>query len=273
MRGLSCLYNSKMRYFIAYLDEFGHDGPYVSRTHSSYKTSPVFGLAGFIIPADQARYFSTGFFKLKQRLFEREISCSRKPAARWEKKGSDFFRASKIERVPEIRKSFNRLINAIYERHNGYLFYVGSEKKSSPETHNSTKLYQSTLREAIKRIDTFCAKQDAQFMLCLDYHSNRKEMVKTSAIEMFGSNRKALVEPLFHAESDLYQTLQFSDWVAAVVGKMYAYNTRPNEFSENLPFKRYFETRIKKAALNSGVRLQRIQNTAMAEAFASAHRT
>ncbi|WP_170427099.1 DUF3800 domain-containing protein [Ruegeria arenilitoris] len=260
-----------MRYYIAYLDEFGHDGPFISRVDTRYSTSPVFGLGGFIIPADQARYFSTSFFKLKCRLFEKEISYSSHPAARWEKKGSDFFKASKIENVREIRNSFNRMINAIYNKHNGYIFYVGSEKKGEPSSHNSVKLYQSTLREAIKRIDTFCEAQDAQFMLCLDYHSNRKEMVKTSAIEMFGSKRKSLVEPLFHAESDLYQTLQFADWVSAVVGKIYSYNARPHEYSENKPFKDYFGVRLRQASLKSGVRMQKIQNTAMAQAIASAH--
>lgn len=259
-----------MRYYIAYLDEFGHDGPFISRNDPKYSTSPVFGLAGFILPADQARYFSTSFFKLKSRLFESEISHSKHPAARWEKKGSDFFRAAKIEKVQEIRKSFNRLVNGVYSRHNGYLFYVGSEKSAKPEQHSSVKLYQSTLREAIKRLDQFCVDQDAQFMLCLDYHSNRKEMVKTSAIEMFGAGRRSLVEPLFHAESDLYQTVQFADWVAAVTGKIYSYKCRPNEFSENEPFQRYFHDRIKRAALKSGIRHQKIDNTAMASAIASA---
>ncbi len=258
-----------MRYFMAYLDEFGHDGPFISRVHPKYSTSPVFGLAGFIIPADQARYFSTGFYKLKCRLFEQEISHSKQPAARWEKKGSDFFKASKIAEVREIRNSFNRLMNAVYSKHNGYMFYVGTEKKGAPESHNSVRLYQSTLREAIKRLDQFCTSQDAQFTLCLDYHSNRKEMVKTSAIEMYGSQRKTLVEPLFHAESDLYQTLQFADWTASVVGKMYAYNTRPNEFVENKAFKIYFEDRLRRASLKSGVRMQKIKNTAMAEAIAA----
>lgn len=261
-----------MRYFIAYLDEFGHDGPYVSRSHAHYKTSPVFGLAGFIIPADQARHFSTGYFKLKCRLFQKELQHSMLPPARWEKKGSDYFRSTKIESHQEIRSSFNRLLNQLYKRHNGYLFYVGSEKNVEPSKHDSTKLYRSTLREAIKRLDDFCTARDAQFMLCLDYHSNRKEMVKTSAIEMFGASRKSLVEPLFHAESDLYQTLQFADWVAAVVGKLYAYNTRPNEFSQNEPFKRYFEDRMKRISLKSGVRMQKISNTAMAEAFAKARK-
>lgn len=37
----------------AYLDEFGHNGPYISRDHKQYNTSPVFGLAGFLMPEAQ----------------------------------------------------------------------------------------------------------------------------------------------------------------------------------------------------------------------------
>ena len=37
-----------MTYF-AYLDEFGHIGPYVSRQDPRHNDSPVFGLAGFVL--------------------------------------------------------------------------------------------------------------------------------------------------------------------------------------------------------------------------------
>ena len=39
--------------YIAYLDEFGHVGPYVSRADARHNDSPVFGLAGFIMPVEQ----------------------------------------------------------------------------------------------------------------------------------------------------------------------------------------------------------------------------
>ena len=42
---------------IAYLDEFGYVGPSVSRNDPRHKHSPVFGLAGFIMPADEVRGF------------------------------------------------------------------------------------------------------------------------------------------------------------------------------------------------------------------------
>ncbi len=39
----------------AYLDEFGHIGPYVGRDDPRYKESPVSGLAGFVLPAEGDR--------------------------------------------------------------------------------------------------------------------------------------------------------------------------------------------------------------------------
>ena len=45
--------------YFAYLDEFGHIGRYISRDHARYNDSPVFGLAGFVIPAAQVRWFAT----------------------------------------------------------------------------------------------------------------------------------------------------------------------------------------------------------------------
>ncbi|WP_085943717.1 hypothetical protein [Achromobacter insuavis] len=42
-------------HYVVYIDEFGHVGPFLSRDHAQYKTSPVFGFGGFLIPVDAAR--------------------------------------------------------------------------------------------------------------------------------------------------------------------------------------------------------------------------
>ncbi|MGY1880677.1 MULTISPECIES: DUF3800 domain-containing protein [Pseudomonas] len=59
---------SNLTQYIAYLDEFGHVGQYVSRKHPMYKTSPVFGLGGMLIPAQEVREFAIYFYKLKCQL-------------------------------------------------------------------------------------------------------------------------------------------------------------------------------------------------------------
>lgn len=45
--------------YIAYVDEFGHIGPYISRDHARHNDSPVFGLAGFVLPSSQVRGFGS----------------------------------------------------------------------------------------------------------------------------------------------------------------------------------------------------------------------
>ena len=66
-----------MTYF-AYLDEFGRTGPYVGRAHPRYNESPVFGLAGFVLPSREVRGFGTWFFQRKCELLGFEIDRPRR---------------------------------------------------------------------------------------------------------------------------------------------------------------------------------------------------
>jgi hypothetical protein len=52
--------------YIAYLDEFGHSGPYISHDHPTHHTHPAFGIGGFVLPYYKVRSFSTFFFQLKK---------------------------------------------------------------------------------------------------------------------------------------------------------------------------------------------------------------
>lgn len=54
-----------MTHDLAYLDELGHVGHYVSRQHPNCKASPVFGLEGLLLSADQVREFAIYFYKMK----------------------------------------------------------------------------------------------------------------------------------------------------------------------------------------------------------------
>ena len=75
-------------HYFAYPDEFGHIGPFLSRSDPRHHTSPVFGFAGIVLPVTEVRNFSMYFYKLKCRLLEWEISRDQKntPAYQWEKK-------------------------------------------------------------------------------------------------------------------------------------------------------------------------------------------
>ena len=77
--------------YFAYLDEFGHIGPYVSKQHPKHNDSPVFGLAGFVLPFGRGREFGTWFFQRKCQLLSFEIRQSGEHPAQWEKKSSSLY--------------------------------------------------------------------------------------------------------------------------------------------------------------------------------------
>ena len=80
-------------------------------------------------------------------------------------------------------------------------------------------------------------------------------MIEACGIEMFGfSKRTALLEPLFHAESNLYQTVQFADWIATIVGRYEAYRAKPDEFGQFQLYERYFYDRLKQVSIYNYIR-------------------
>ena len=103
-RGLSRIWNSPMTYF-AYLDEFGHIGPYLGRKHPRYNDSPVFGFAGLVLPVNEVRGFGTWFFQRKCHLLDFELERSGEHPAQWEKKGSSLYTVADIERYRQPRTS------------------------------------------------------------------------------------------------------------------------------------------------------------------------
>lgn len=61
--------------YIGYFDGFGHNGAYKHRYDSQYKTHPVFGIGGFIIPAHNVRKLSGAFRNLKESSLKAEIEA------------------------------------------------------------------------------------------------------------------------------------------------------------------------------------------------------
>ncbi len=244
--------------YIAYLDEFGHIGPYIDRADPKHNDSPVFGLAGFVLPLDEARGFATWFFKRKCELLEFEISRSGEHPAVWEKKGSSLYTVKNVTNYPELRKLSNRMLNKIANL-NGFVFYVGIKKTASLSTHNPNILYRRILSEAIKRLNDFCAKDcnpPSNFLLALDEHDQHSALITEASRNMFGGlqPRRHLIEPPFRLESRRYQTLQAADWIAGLVGRFGAYWADPENYGENAVLIKYFEHRLHRASRRSGIR-------------------
>lgn len=242
----------------AYLDEFGHIGPYITRTYPKYRESPVFGLAGFVLPVETVRSFGTWFYQRKCELLAFEIERSDKHPALWEKKGASLYTVTNVSRYSELRRFTNRLPNRI-EALGGFALHVGVRKTSTLETHNPNRLYEGVFVEAIKRIDQFCAKDcdpPENFVLILDEHNQRPALVTKAAQSMYSRNegRRYLIEPPFHVESHRYQTLQAADWFAELVGRLSTVWTEPAVWPENEIFRQYFEHRINRVSRRSGIR-------------------
>jgi hypothetical protein len=244
--------------YIAYLDEFGHVGPYISRQHPKHNDHPVFGLAGLVLPAYAVRGFGTWFFKRKCELLDWELKRSGKHPAHWEKKGSALYTTVNIEKYSELRQFTNRFLNKIRQI-GGFVFYVGLEKPHTEKNYVSNAVYYRILLETIKRLNEHCAAQANQpvrFMLIMDEHDLRDQLITKAAQVMYRPNEPmhALIEPPFQIESHRYQTCQAADWIGGLIGRLSAYWVAKNEFSENEIFYRYFHERIKTAAYRSGIR-------------------
>ena len=247
----------KMQY-VVYIDEFGHIGPYISRDDPKHNDSPVFGLAGYIIPASQIRSFGTWFFNRKCQLLSWEIEQSGEHPAIWEKKGSALYTVKNMTKYPEIIRTMHRILNKI-QKIGGNIVYVGVEKRKIADDNNSDGLYTGLLNELIKRLNNFCAEledKDARFLLIMDEHELREKLLTRVAQQMYNKSdpRPHLIEPPFQAESHRYQTIQAADWIAALIGRIGAYDASPDEYAENKIFKDNFQIKLNVVSTRSSIR-------------------
>ncbi|MGV3492084.1 MAG: DUF3800 domain-containing protein [Devosia sp.] len=252
--------------YVAYLDEFGHIGPYISRFDIRHNDSPVFGLAGLVLPAEQVRNFGTWFFQRKSELLAWELQraqASAGPAdefhpATWEKKGASLYTAVNVTQYIELRNFTNRFLNKINSI-GGFVFYVGIRKTLPPERHTPNYLYVRVLLEAIKRINSFCEMDchpPEHFILALDEHDQRDNLITAAARSMYGKKQpqRRLIEPPFQLESHRYQTMQAADWIAGLVGRLGAIWADPLAYPENAIHRTYFEHRLHQVTRRSGIR-------------------
>lgn len=244
----------------AYLDEFGHIGPYIHRTDARYKESPVFGLAGLVLPHTEVRSFATWFYQRKCELLAWEIARAARPAYEWEKKGGALYTYVNIEKYRELRTFTNRFLNNIRAR-NGFVFYVGINKRRDPALHDPRRLYMAVLREAIHRLNEECQRHNCGFLMFLDEHVERQNILTEAARSMFNAAnpRRAsrLIEPPFQIESHRYQTAQAADWLCGLIGRLTEYECAPEEWPEMACVEKYFGERIRQVQHRSSIRTHR----------------
>lgn len=237
--------------YIGYFDEFGHNGAYISRTHSNYKTHPVFGIGGFLIPADNIRDLSGSFRKIKEHGLKAEIeakvTAKGKPVERWEKKGAALLTTQNINRYKEVRSMMLRVLNKLQELDAQIIFY-GQEKPrgTNDETgENEASRYDHAMKQLIQRIN-WALPEDQRHLMVLDKQGpkERMQIFASSAAFMFShQDADKLLEPPLEVESHLYQTVQCADWICALIGRIAAFKYDPefNEFSWAI---KYFGNRL-----------------------------
>ncbi|MDT0118192.1 DUF3800 domain-containing protein [Microbacterium sp. PRF11] len=226
---------------IAYLDEFGHVGPYVSKDDPSHKTHPAFGYAGFVLPVDSVRSFG-GFFEYsKENLLRWEIERAGAHPRRWEKKGSsllttrNYTNYGKSSIVPVLNRLNRRL-----RREGGAPVFFGQVKELGlPEATTETPSGRSAhmLINAVRQLASFADRKGERIMIFLDAVDSAPRL---HAVQVLGGYIYKAIEPALRRvvevpmqlESKHYGNVQYADWIAAIVSRASDFHLTPgSEFS------------------------------------------
>lgn len=108
---------------LAYIDEIGEPGAFISRDHVRFHTSPSFGYAGFVIEAECARGFCQRFTREKRILLASELIDHPNPG-QWEKKGASVFRPTTAATHPQMQETLNRLCTYAERRERNLLVLI-----------------------------------------------------------------------------------------------------------------------------------------------------
>jgi hypothetical protein len=226
----------------------------MTRTSARYNESPVFGLAGLILPEAAIRPFATKFLQLKQHVFKAEITKSGIQPSHWEKKGTEVFTAKQLAKYPHFRGTGFRVLNYIRSL-GGKVFYYGREKISGTTNVNASGLYTTVLGHTLRQLEGFSADHQCNYIVIVDEHSARKQLLITALKTMYDHANPArhLLSPPFEVESYINQNIQAADWIATIVGRLWAYELRPTEYADHVNFKNYFWHRLHQVATHSTV--------------------
>lgn len=211
---------------LAYIDEIGETGAFVSKADARFRTSPAFGYAGFVVPDRNARRFGQLFDREKRIIFAPEIADAEHPG-RWEKKGSVIFHSFTAQNYPDQIRVFTGLVRILQEKLGGTLFYYADEKPIG--TPKQTRLDKDerealAMREALNRLCTFAERKNEQLLVMIDQinEKDRAKRLPRMYSHILGraidhAEMRRIVEPPMHVDSLLSANIQFADWVAAAV--------------------------------------------------------
>lgn len=216
---------------LAYIDEIGETGAFVSKDDARYNTSPAFGYAGILLPADRARSFGASFVQGKKTLFSAELAKAEHPG-RWERKGASIFRPDTHEKYPEQIRLFNGLVWTL-RKLGGSLFYYANEKPigTPRQTQLDTGQREThAMRETLNRLARHADEQGKNVMVMIDQITEKTRAARLPVMYEHILGRasdfpemRRIIEPPMHVDSVLSANIQFADWVAACVTRAIEY--------------------------------------------------
>lgn len=216
---------------LAYLDEIGETGAFVSKTDPRFNTSPAFGYAGFVLPVAEARRFGMWFTEEKRKVYASEIAASAHPA-QWERKGSSIFREATLRDFPQQIRVFNALVRRLRSVGGNLFYYVDEKPLGTPkQTKLDTVVRESTaMRETLNRLARHAEAQHKHLLVMMDQvnEKQRIERMPSMYAHMFSRSgefeeMKRIVEPPMHLDSAVSANIQFADWVAACISRAIEY--------------------------------------------------
>lgn len=255
-----CVIRDNQRVLLAYIDEIGEPGAFISRTHERFHTSPAFGYAGFVVDAEAARLFSQRFTHEKRTLFSSELGDVANPG-QWEKKGAAMFRRTTPDTHPQHHRVFGGLVKQLRAMR-GILFYYADEKPlGTPKQTSLDPVARETtaMQETLNRLCTYAERRGKNLLVMIDQinEKTRSERLPNMYGHIFRRSTdrpemKRIVEPPMHVDSVLSANIQFADWVAAAVTRAIdhqlvsdsPYNWVPRAWSHALSGAFTFESKL-----------------------------
>jgi hypothetical protein len=212
---------------LAYIDEVGETGAFVSRSDARYNTSPAFGYAGFVVPASEARRFGMWFTEEKRKLFRTELAQSKSPD-QWERKGSMIFREATLKKFPQQIRVFNALVRRLRTLGGNLFYYVDEKPTGTPkQTQLDTVGRESAaMKESLNRLARHAETHENHLLVLMDQVNEKQRVDRMPRLyaHMFSRSSeyeemKRIVEPPMHIDSAVSANIQFADWVAACVSR------------------------------------------------------
>ncbi|QPL05758.1 MULTISPECIES: DUF3800 domain-containing protein [Actinomyces] len=216
---------------LAYIDEIGETGAFVSHEHLRFHTSAAFGYAGFIIPEEAVRGLGARFAREKRNLFAAELADVEHPG-RWERKGASIFQPTTPDRYPQQLRVFNALVGYLRSKE-GFLFYYADEKPLG--TAKQTRLDPAVreaqaMEECLNRLARHADTRRQNILVMIDQINEKTRADRLP--KMYGHilgrasehrEMRRIVEPPMHIDSELSSGIQLADWVAACVTRAIDY--------------------------------------------------